>query len=98
LYEKLPFYDILLCFQSYSAKVQLAIIFQKKGIIMNLKRLFGFLLTLGGAAGIIYGAWLFAWGGMHQGAWISAGVWFIVGLIFFTAGIGLVKRTKDAEK
>lgn len=58
---------------------------------MNLKRVFGALLTLLGIGGLIYSAVIFANGsGIRMGA-----IYGVVGLIFFIAGIGLVKKTKD---
>ena len=62
---------------------------------MNLKRIFGALLTLLGIAGLMYAAVLFV--STHGGARdIKALVIFgIVGMIFFIAGIGLIRTTKD---
>ncbi|QYJ68032.1 hypothetical protein [Flavobacterium litorale] len=58
---------------------------------MNLKRVFGALLTLLGIGGIIYAAVVFANGSsIKEGAIYGA-----VGLVFFISGISLVKRTKD---
>jgi len=62
---------------------------------MNLKRIFGALLTVLGIGGLIYTAMLFVntSGGTHN---IKALVIYgILGIIFFIAGIGLVKTTKD---
>jgi hypothetical protein len=62
---------------------------------MNLKRIFGALLTILGIGGLIYTAILFVntSGGTHN---IKALVIYgILGIIFFIAGIGLVKTTKD---
>jgi len=62
---------------------------------MNVKRLFGTLLTLLGIVGLIYAAILFInTGGQTRdvkGILISG----ILGLIFFVSGIGLLKGTKD---
>ena len=63
---------------------------------MNMKRAFGAILTLLGIIGIIWGAYAFVMGG--DGGFIgkyTALVPFLVGLIFFFSGIGLVKTTKD---
>lgn len=62
---------------------------------MNLKRIFGAILTILGIAGLIYSAVLFV--NTHGGerdvkALIIYG---ILGLIFFISGISLVKTTKD---
>ena len=62
---------------------------------MNQKRTFGSLLTLLGIIGIIYGALGFmqiAGFGLSK---MNSLVPFIVGLIFFFAGINLVKTTSD---
>lgn len=59
------------------------------------KRLLGFILTLVGIAGLIYTGISFMNGGTGQRnikAMIFAG---ILGAIFFFAGIGLIKNTKD---
>lgn len=62
---------------------------------MNIKRIFGSILTVLGIVGLIYGAILFV--NMKEGmrdvrALIIYGS---LGLIFLIAGIGLVKTTKD---
>ena len=62
---------------------------------MNVKRIFGALLTLLGIAGLIYAAVVFA----H----VSGGgrdirtllIFAILGIVFFVAGIGLIRTTKD---
>jgi hypothetical protein len=62
---------------------------------MNLKRIFGALLTALGIGGLIYAAVLFvnASGGEHD---IKALVIYgILGFVFFIAGISLVRTTKD---
>jgi hypothetical protein len=62
---------------------------------MNIKRIFGALLTALGIGGLIYTAVLFvnSTGGTHV---IKTLVTFgILGLVFFIAGIGLVRSTKD---
>jgi len=62
---------------------------------MNLKRIFGALLTILGIAGLIYAAVLFVntTGGTRNIK--SLAIYGILGLIFFIAGIGLVRVTKD---
>lgn len=63
---------------------------------MNMKRTFGAILTILGIIGIIWGAYAFMMGG--DGAFVgkfSSAVPFIIGLIFFFSGIGLVKTIKD---
>ena len=62
---------------------------------MNLKRIFGALLTILGIGGLIYAAVLFVnnSGGTRD---IKALVIYgILGLIFFIAGISLIRTTKD---
>ncbi|MCK9399737.1 MAG: hypothetical protein M0Q51_07035 [Bacteroidales bacterium] len=62
---------------------------------MNVKRIFGVLLTVLGIGGLIYAAVLFVnlSGGTRD---IKALVIFgILGIIFFIAGIGLIRTTKD---
>ncbi|HXB13480.1 MAG TPA: hypothetical protein VNZ45_15945 [Bacteroidia bacterium] len=62
---------------------------------MNLKRIFGGLLTILGIAGLIYVAVLFvntSGGTRDVKALIMYGV---LGIIFFIAGISLVRTTKD---
>lgn len=59
---------------------------------MNVKRLFGVILTLLGIAGLIYAAILFTNKG---GEYRSLTVYAVLGAIFFFTGIGLIKGTKD---
>lgn len=62
---------------------------------MNQKRTFGAILTILGIIGIIYGAMGFLGvAGVALGKMNSL-VPFVVGLIFFFAGINLVKTTSD---
>lgn len=63
--------------------------------LMNIKRIFGSVLTVLGIVGLIYGAILFV--NMTSGprdirALIIYGV---LGFIFLLSGIGLIKTTKD---
>jgi len=62
---------------------------------MNIKRIFGALLTVLGIVGLIYAAVLFvnASGGTHDLKGLV--IYSILGLIFFIAGISLVRTTKD---
>ena len=62
---------------------------------MNLKRIFGALLTLLGIGGLIYAAMLFinASGGTRDVR--TLGISAVLGIIFFIAGISLVRTTKD---
>lgn len=62
---------------------------------MNVKRIFGAILTLLGIGGLIYMAVLFSntSGGVRD---IKSLVIFgVLGIIFFGAGISLIKTTKD---
>ena len=62
---------------------------------MNIKRIFGAILTLLGIGGLIYTAILFVntSGGLRD---IKALIIYgILGLIFFLSGISLVRTTKD---
>ena len=62
---------------------------------MNLKRIFGALLTILGICGLIYAAVLFVntSGGTRDIK--SLAIYGILGLVFFIAGISLVRTTKD---
>jgi uncharacterized membrane protein len=62
---------------------------------MNVKRIFGALLTLLGIGGLIYAAAVFAstTGGTRDVK--SLIIFGILGFVFFISGIGLVKTTKD---
>lgn len=65
---------------------------------MNEKRIFGAILTVLGIIGLLYAAVLFVntqGGNRDIRAMIIYGV---IGLIFFIAGIGLVRTTKDESK
>ena len=62
---------------------------------MNIKRIFGAILTVLGIGGLIYTAIIFvntSGGNRDIRALIIYGV---LGLLFFIAGIGLVRTTKD---
>lgn len=62
---------------------------------MNLKRVFGAILTVLGIIGLIYAAYVFANSDTSGQSVKITSIYGIVGLIFFISGIGLVKRTKD---
>jgi uncharacterized membrane protein len=62
---------------------------------MNQKRTFGSILTVLGILGIIYAALAFLQIGGLGLSKMNSIVPFIVGLIFFFAGINLVKTTGD---
>lgn len=62
---------------------------------MNIKRIFGALLTVLGIVGLIYAAVVFISnsGGTRNTKTIV--IFGILGLLFFIAGISLVRTTKD---
>ena len=62
---------------------------------MNIKRIFGALLTVLGIVGLIYAAVLFVntSGGIRNIKTLV--IYGALGLIFFIAGISLVRTTKD---
>jgi uncharacterized membrane protein len=62
---------------------------------MNLKRIFGAILTILGISGLIYAAVLFANSPNVNQHIRSLAIYGVLGLIFFIAGIGLVRTTKD---
>ncbi len=62
---------------------------------MNLKRIFGALLTLIGISSLIYAAIVFTntTGGNQDIK--SLIIYGVLGLVFFISGIGLIQTTKD---
>jgi uncharacterized membrane protein len=62
---------------------------------MNLKRTFGAILTILGIIGLIYTAYIFANTGGNTQDIKGLAIYGILGFVFFFAGIGLVKTTKD---
>jgi uncharacterized membrane protein len=62
---------------------------------MNVKRIFGVILTILGIAGLIYAAVVFmnAQGSTRQIKTLV--VYGLLGAIFFFTGIGLVRNTRD---
>jgi uncharacterized membrane protein len=60
-----------------------------------IKRIFGALLTVLGIVGLIYAAVLFVNSRNSTGNTKGLIIYGVLGLIFFIAGIGLVKTTKD---
>lgn len=62
---------------------------------MNLKRIFGALLTALGIGGLIYTAVLFAETSGDMTDIKSLIIYGILGVIFFFSGISLVRTTKD---
>jgi uncharacterized membrane protein len=62
---------------------------------MNIKRIFGSLLTILGIAGLIYGAVLFVNMSGGQRDMRALVIYGIIGIVFLLLGISLVKTTKD---
>ncbi|HCQ12600.1 hypothetical protein [Flavobacterium sp.] len=62
---------------------------------MNLKRTFGFVLTILGIVGLIYTAVLFSGTQGSERDIKGLIIYGVLGVIFFISGIGLVKNTKD---
>ncbi|MBC5862534.1 hypothetical protein [Flavobacterium turcicum] len=62
---------------------------------MNLKRIFGGLLTVLGIAGLVYTAIVFTNTSGETKDIKSLIVYGVLGFVFFLTGIGLVKNTKD---
>jgi hypothetical protein len=63
---------------------------------MNVKRIFGVLLTVLGIGGLIYAAVVFVNNSGGTRDIKSLVIFGILGIIFFIAGIGLIRTTKDA--
>lgn len=62
---------------------------------MNMKRIFGGLLTVLGIAGLIYAAVVFMDTSGSERDIKSLIIYGILGGIFFVSGMGLIKNTKD---
>ncbi len=62
---------------------------------MNLKRIFGALLTVLGIIGLIYAAVLFINTSSGARAIKTLSIYGVLGLVFFISGISLVRTTKD---
>jgi hypothetical protein len=62
---------------------------------MNLKRIFGAILTILGISGLLYTAYLFM--NTHGSDQDVRGmiIYGVLGLVFFSSGINLVQTTKD---
>jgi uncharacterized membrane protein len=65
--------------------------------VMNIKRIFGSILTILGMVGLIYGAILFVntTGGTRDIRALI--VYGVLGLIFLVSGLGLVRTIKDGS-
>ena len=62
---------------------------------MNLKRIFGAILTVLGIIGLIYAAFLFVNTAGATRDIKALTIYGVLGLIFFVSGISLVRTTKD---
>ena len=62
---------------------------------MNLKRVFGAILTVLGIIALIYAAYVFANTATGEQNIKTASIYGVLGLIFFISGISLVRTTKD---
>jgi len=62
---------------------------------MNIKRIFGAILTILGIGGLIYTAVLFVNNSGGTKDVKTVAIFGILGLIFFITGISLVRTTKD---
>ena len=62
---------------------------------MNIKRFFGALLTVLGIVGLIYAAILFVNSSGGTRSIKTLVIYGILGIVFFIAGISLVRTTKD---
>lgn len=62
---------------------------------MNLKRVFGAILSVLGIVSLIYAAYIFANTSTEEQNIKTTVIYGVLGLIFFISGIGLVRTTKD---
>ena len=66
-----------------------------KNKIMNLKRIFGTILTALGIGGLIYTAYLFSLTSGSNDDIRTLIIYGVLGFVFFLTGISLIKTTKD---
>lgn len=66
-----------------------------KNKIMNLKRIFGTILTALGIGGLIYTAYLFSITSGSNDDIRTLIIYGVLGFVFFLTGISLIKTTKD---
>ena len=62
---------------------------------MNVKRIFGTILTILGIVGLIYTAVVFAGTGGGERDIKALIIYGVLGIVFFVSGISLIKTTKD---
>lgn len=65
---------------------------------MNIKRIFGSVLTVLGIVGLIYAAVVFAGSDGNSHSTRVFFVYFILSLIFFVSGIGLIRGISDKHE
>jgi hypothetical protein len=82
-------------FKNTFIKIWFYVITILKVKIMNLKRIFGGLLTVLGIGSLIYAAVEFVSNSGGNRDTKSLIIFGILGLIFFVAGISLIRTTKD---
>ena len=82
-------------FKNTFIKIWFYVITILKVKIMNLKRIFGGLLTVLGIGSLIYAAVVFVSNSGGNRDTKSLIIFGILGLIFFVAGISLIRTTKD---
>lgn len=63
--------------------------------IMNVKRIFGTILTILGIVGLIYTAVVFANTSGGERDIKALIIYGVLGIVFFVSGISLIKTTKD---
>jgi uncharacterized membrane protein len=62
---------------------------------MNVKRIFGAVLTILGSGALIYAAVVFVTTSGDESSVKSLIIFGVLGIIFFISGIGLIRTTKD---
>jgi uncharacterized membrane protein len=62
---------------------------------MNLKRIFGAILTILGIVGLIYTAVVFTNTGGSEADIKALVIYGVLGIVFFVSGISLIRTTKD---
>lgn len=93
-----------MCFRSFVAFIKLSFRLGRpfantpKSIGMNIKRVFGIILTLLGVAGLIYFAVIFMDASGTERQIKSLVVYGVLGAIFFFTGISLIRTTHDDRR
>lgn len=62
---------------------------------MNIKRIFGSLLTVLGIAGLLYASFVFINTGGQTREIKALIIYGVLGIVFFLSGISLIRGTKD---